>query len=88
MRFLERVVQCFRPRQDQPDRPIVPVRLALYNTTEARMSMAHLLRRVSYGEEIVIARAGVPVAKLVPYRGERVREGLFRSHLRVVRDDE
>jgi antitoxin (DNA-binding transcriptional repressor) of toxin-antitoxin stability system len=52
------------------------------------MSMAHLLRRVSYGEEIVIARAGVPVAKLVPYRGERVREGLFRSHLRVVSDDE
>jgi prevent-host-death family protein len=62
------------------------MRLALYNTTEARTAMAHLLRRVSYGEEIVIARAGVPVAKLVPYRGEPVRQGLFRSHLRIARD--
>jgi prevent-host-death family protein len=36
------------------------------NVHEAKTHLSRLLRRVAGGEEIVIARAGVPVARLVP----------------------
>ena len=36
------------------------------NIHEAKTHLSKLLRRVSAGEEIVIARAGKPVARLVP----------------------
>ena len=36
------------------------------NIHEAKTQLSKLLRRVSAGEEIVIARSGKPVAKLVP----------------------
>ena len=36
------------------------------NTHEAKTQFSKLLRRVEAGEEIVIARGGHPVAKLVP----------------------
>ncbi|HEX6788431.1 MAG TPA: type II toxin-antitoxin system prevent-host-death family antitoxin [Gaiellaceae bacterium] len=50
------------------------------------MFFSYIVERVSHGEEIVIARAGVPTAKLVPYRGERVRPGVLRFHVRIGRD--
>jgi prevent-host-death family protein len=59
--------------------------LAQYNTRDARDLLSHLLRRVRAGEEIVIAHAGRPVAKLVPYGGEPCRPGLVRTQL-VVED--
>ena len=34
---------------------------------EAKTHFSTLLRRVAWGEEIVILNGGVPVAKLVPY---------------------
>lgn len=40
--------------------------LALVNVHEAKTHLSKLLERVERGEEIVIARAGKPVAKLVP----------------------
>jgi antitoxin (DNA-binding transcriptional repressor) of toxin-antitoxin stability system len=85
------VVQLFRLGQSRPDRQVwqdEPDRLAYYNTYEARMFFSHIVNRVSHGEEIVIARSGVPTAKVVPYRGERVRRGLIRLHVRVARDAE
>ncbi len=36
------------------------------NIHEAKTQLSKLLRRVSAGEEIVIARSGKPIAKLVP----------------------
>ncbi len=45
------------------------------NIHEAKTRLSQLLLRVAAGEEIVIARAGKPVAKLVPIR-ERVRRVL------------
>ena len=36
------------------------------NVLDAKTHLSALLARVEQGEEIVIARAGVPVAKLVP----------------------
>jgi len=90
MRLVRRLARLFgldqvRPvRPDRQGRPNRPVRLAAYNTYDARSILSQLLTRVGAGEEIVIARSGVPVAKLVPYKGERLRPGLIRTHVLVV----
>src|SRR5579862_1804851 len=92
MFFLRRLVHVLRLSQvrpsspDRADRPGGPDRLAFYNTYEARMFFSYIVERVSHGEEIVIARSGVPMAKLVPYRGERIRPGVLRFHVRIGRD--
>lgn len=41
--------------------------MSVVNVHEAKTHLSRLLERVSAGEEIVIAKAGRPVAKLVPY---------------------
>jgi prevent-host-death family protein len=43
------------------------------NVHEAKTHFSRLLARVSGGEEIVIARAGKPVARLVPLTGAMAR---------------
>jgi len=43
------------------------------NVHDAKTNLSRLLKRVMAGEEIVIARAGKPVARLVPVHGIRVR---------------
>jgi len=37
------------------------------NVHEAKTNLSRLLERVEQGEEIVIARGGRPIARLVPY---------------------
>lgn len=44
--------------------------MATVNIHEAKTHFSKLLRRVAAGEEIVIARAGRPVARLVPFEAE------------------
>lgn len=39
----------------------------LVNVHEAKTHLSRLLERAAHGEEIVIARAGKPVARLIPY---------------------
>lgn len=60
---------------------------SLVNVHDAKTHLSRLLRRVAAGEEIVIARAGVPVAKLVPVerRPER-RFGIDRGLFEVPED--
>lgn len=41
---------------------------------EAKTHLSKLLRRVAAGEEIVIARGGEPVARLVPARDKSIRK--------------
>ncbi|MFC1611473.1 type II toxin-antitoxin system Phd/YefM family antitoxin [Myxococcota bacterium] len=41
------------------------------NVHEAKTHLSRLLKRVADGEEITIARAGKPIAKLVPISGEQ-----------------
>ena len=41
--------------------------MSVVNVHEAKTHLSRLLARVSAGEEIVIAKAGRPVARLVPY---------------------
>jgi prevent-host-death family protein len=45
--------------------------MAQVNVHEAKTHLSRLLERVAAGEEITIARAGRPVALLVPYRPAR-----------------
>lgn len=42
------------------------------NVHQAKTQLSRLLARVEQGEEIVIARDGKPVAKLVPHRPKRM----------------
>jgi prevent-host-death family protein len=37
-----------------------------YNVHEAKTQLSKLLERVAAGEEVIIAKSGVPVARLVP----------------------
>ena len=39
-------------------------------TTEAKAHLSSLLQVVSEGEEIVLGRAGKPIARIVPYEKE------------------
>jgi prevent-host-death family protein len=46
----------------------------MYNVHEAKSSLSKLLARVEAGDEVVIARNGRPVARLVPYTAPRRRQ--------------
>ncbi|SPF40334.1 Prevent-host-death family protein [Syntrophobacter sp. SbD1] len=58
------------------------------NVHEAKTHFSSLLARVSAGEEVVIARAGKPVARLVPFNQETKRRvaGLDRGSFVVPED--
>jgi prevent-host-death family protein len=50
-----------------------------YNVHQAKTQLSRLLERAERGEEIVIARGGRPVARLVPYRPRQARRRLGRA---------
>jgi prevent-host-death family protein len=54
------------------------------NVHEAKTHLSRLLARVAKGEEVVIARAGKPVARLVPLAGPKGRRVLGRDKGKVV----
>ena len=57
------------------------------NIHEAKTHFSKLLRRVAAGEEIVISKAGEPVAKIVPIGGRpRRRFGVDRGVFQVPED--
>lgn len=45
------------------------------NVHEAKTHLSRLLERVAAGEHITIARAGTPIADLVPHRRSRITFG-------------
>jgi prevent-host-death family protein len=55
------------------------------NVHEAKTQLSRLLEEVEAGERVVIARAGKPVAVLVPYRTavKRRRLGLFAGQAKI-----
>lgn len=48
---------------------------------EARTHFSRLIERAATGEEIVIARAGQPLAKLGPYGGEQRVPGMVSAQI-------
>lgn len=60
----------------------------LVNIHEAKTHLSRLVERASSGEEIIIGKAGKPVARLVPYveRSERRQPGAWRNRVRIAAD--
>lgn len=46
--------------------------MAVFNIHEAKTHFSKLLERVLSGEEVVIAKAGKPVARILPYAAEDI----------------
>lgn len=60
----------------------------IVNIHEAKTHLSRLVERVEAGEEVVIARAGRPVARLVPFRA-RIQPrtpGLWRGQVHLAAD--
>ena len=60
----------------------------IVNTHEAKTHLSRLIERAAQGEEIIIGKAGKPLAKLVPYRAEREPRtpGAWRGRVRLADD--
>jgi prevent-host-death family protein len=58
------------------------------NVHEAKTHLSRLLARVAAGEEIVISKAGKPVARLVPIQRQRTKRvpGLDRGRVWIAED--
>ena len=58
------------------------------NTHEAKTHLSRLLQRVSCGEEVIIARAGKPVACLtrIPREAEKRQPGSARGLIQIAPD--
>jgi len=54
----------------------------------AKSQLSRLIERAVAGEEVIIAKAGMPVARLVPYvQKKRPRRlGLLKGRIRIARD--
>ena len=57
------------------------------NIHDAKTNLSRLIEEVEAGEEVVIARAGTPVARLVPVQaGKGVRLGALKGKLEIPAD--
>ena len=61
---------------------------AQFNIHEAKTNLSRIIERVEHGEEIIISRAGHPVAKVIPLtRGtDRAGRGSLRGKLVLAED--
>ena len=61
---------------------------AILNLYEAKTSLSDLVERAAAGEEIVIAKAGRPLAKLVPFSSpaQRRQPGGWQGRVRIAED--
>ncbi len=62
--------------------------MQIANIHQAKTQLSKLIEHVLQGEEVVICKAGKPVAKLVQYEknGERRRGGQWRGKVRIADD--
>lgn len=61
---------------------------SILNLYEAKTALSELVDRAAAGEEIVLAKAGRPLAKLVPvdHRHERRKPGGWQGLVRIAGD--
>jgi prevent-host-death family protein len=64
------------------------MRKHIVNLYEAKTNLSSLVERVAEGEEIMIAKSGVPKARLVPITGPRERRqpGGWEGKIRIRKD--
>jgi len=62
--------------------------MRIVNTHEAKTQLSKLLTEAAMGQEVVIARAGKPVAKLVAYvpQGRPRQLGAWKGKVRISAD--
>jgi len=62
--------------------------MAEVNIHEAKTHLSRLLNRVAAGEEIVISKAGKPIARLVPYERPRTerKPGIDKGRIWIAED--
>lgn len=60
--------------------------MIVVNVHEAKSSLSKLLAQVEAGEQVVIARAGTPVAELVPHRAKGIVFGTAAGLIHVRED--
>jgi prevent-host-death family protein len=58
----------------------------LVNIYDAKTNLSKLLQDVERGEEILIGRAGEPIARLSPYRREKRELGFARGQIWIADD--
>jgi len=58
----------------------------IVNMHEAKSTLSRLVEMVTAGEEVVIAKAGKPVAKLVKYPGEPRKLGGWEGKMWIADD--
>lgn len=60
----------------------------LVNIHDAKTHLSRLVERVAAGEEIIIGRAGKPVARLVPYqaKAEPRKPGMWKGKVTMAAD--
>jgi prevent-host-death family protein len=61
---------------------------AQFNIHDAKTNLSRIIDRVEHGEEIIISRAGTPVAKVIPLtrRVSRTGRGSLAGQLVVTED--
>ncbi len=61
---------------------------AQFNIHDAKTNLSRIIERVERGEEIIISRAGHPVAKVIPLtrKVDRVGRGSLRGTLVIAED--
>ncbi|HKH44850.1 MAG TPA: type II toxin-antitoxin system Phd/YefM family antitoxin [Thermoanaerobaculia bacterium] len=60
--------------------------MGVFNVHEAKTHFSRLLDRVAQGEEIIIAKSGRPVAKLVRIAVEPRKPGRLKGRIRIGAD--
>jgi prevent-host-death family protein len=62
--------------------------MAITNIHDAKTHLSRLVERAAKGEEIVIGKAGRPMAKLVPYNPSQAPRtpGVWRGKVRIAAD--
>lgn len=58
----------------------------IVNMHEAKSMLSRLVEEAAAGEEVVIARAGEPVARLVPIRKSPRKLGMWKGRVRLAAD--
>jgi prevent-host-death family protein len=69
-------------REHRPKRPSV------VNIHEAKTHLSRLLQQVAEGEEVIISKAGTPIARLVPFDrpSEPRRPGVWKGRVTIASD--
>jgi prevent-host-death family protein len=59
--------------------------MAIVNVHEAKTHLSRILDRVAAGEDVIIAKAGKPIARLVAIEGARKPRtpGAYRGRIRI-----